>query len=190
MFQGPNHPLQALYAKRNCCPLAANTPARMSFHILRYKSQTVNRKSHQQLRVERPTPSHTALIQTQHQRQNFVPARISPPRFGDSIHHDRQIECVRFETLDFSKECVVLVFFDSEWHHLQRKKTKNVGPQVTSNQDHAGASLLTSSAEIHILPASEPANTRRLHAKEFATTWAITSLQLDSVISAKAEPPR
>ena len=36
VFQGPKHALQALYAKRrNRCPLAASTPARMSFHILK-----------------------------------------------------------------------------------------------------------------------------------------------------------
>ena len=51
-------------------------------------------------------------------------------------------------------------------------------------------SLLNYSAEIQILRASEPANTRRLHATEFATTSAITSLQLESAKPTKAEPPR
>ena len=34
VFEGPKHALQALYTKRkNRCPLATSTPARMSFHI-------------------------------------------------------------------------------------------------------------------------------------------------------------
>ena len=41
-------------------------------------------------------------------------------------------------------------------------------------------SLLNSSAGMHIRSAPELANTRRLHATEFATTSTITFLELDS----------
>ena len=51
------------------------------------------KRSHLQLCVKRPTPSHTTLIQTQHQKPELCPSKnLSPPSFGDSVHHDPNIE--------------------------------------------------------------------------------------------------
>ena len=53
------------------------------------------KESHLQLRVKRPTPSHTTLIQTQHQKPELCPSKnlsLSPPSFGDTVHHDPYIE--------------------------------------------------------------------------------------------------
>ena len=79
-------------------------------------------------------------------------------------------------------------FFDSLWHHLQRKISQNGGAQVTANQDHAGALSVEFVSRKHILRASEPANTRRLHATDFATTSAINVPA--TAKPANAEPPR
>ena len=51
------------------------------------------KKYHLQFCIKRPTPSHTTLIQTQHPKPELCPNKnLSPPSFGDNVHHDPNIE--------------------------------------------------------------------------------------------------
>ena len=76
VFQRPQ---QALYAKtKNRCPLASNTPARMSFHILWCKSQTVKRRN-----LICSFAWNVQLLPTLHWSKQSI---------GNNVHHDPNIE--------------------------------------------------------------------------------------------------
>ena len=91
VFQRPKHALQAL---KESLPLGCqHSSSNVVPHPVIQVPNCEKKKSHLQLCVKRPIPSHTTLIQTQHQKPELCPSKnLSPPSLVDSVHHDPYIE--------------------------------------------------------------------------------------------------
>ena len=95
VFQGPKHALQALYAKKKeSLPFGCqHSSSNVVPHPVIQVPHCEEKESHLQLRVKRPTPPHTTLVQTQHQKPELCSSKnLSPPSFGNGVHHDPNIE--------------------------------------------------------------------------------------------------
>ena len=95
VFQGPKHALQALHAqKKESLPFGCqHSSSNVVPHPVIQVPNCEEKQSHLQLRVKRPTPPHTTLVQTQHQKPELCSSKnLSPPSFGNGVHHDPNIE--------------------------------------------------------------------------------------------------